>query len=76
MQMLLILSVKPRLCRPTHLFLNPLSQVGVLRINFEVPFRGHVSLNPISNSRETAIGSKQRRIETHIAGVENSVLLL
>lgn len=59
---------KTRLCRPILVFQNPLSQVGVRKSGFEVPFRGHVSRASILNSRETVIGSKQLGIETYIAG--------
>lgn len=50
------------------MLLNPLSQVGVRRNVFEIPFRGPVSRVPILVSLETAIGSKQRKAETNIAG--------
>jgi hypothetical protein len=62
------LKMKTRLCRPTHMFLNPLTQVGDRRTAFEIPFRGHVSRVSILVSRETAIGSKQRKAVTSIAG--------
>lgn len=50
------------------MFLNPLTQVGDRRTAFEIPFRGHVSYVSILVSRETAIGSKQRKAVTSIAG--------
>lgn len=50
------------------MFLNPLTQVGDRRTAFEIPFRGHVSYASILVSRETAIGSKQRKAVTSIAG--------
>jgi hypothetical protein len=58
---------KTRLCRPILVFQNPLSQVGVRRNGFEVPFRGHDSRASMLNSRETVIGSKQLGTETYIA---------
>jgi len=56
----LVITLETRLCRPTALFLNPLSQVGDRRNAFEIPFRGRVSYVKMLVSRETAIGSKQR----------------
>ena len=50
------------------MFLNPLTQVGDRRTAFEIPFRGRVSYVSILISRETAIGSKQRKAVTSIAG--------
>ncbi|MEY4480472.1 MAG: hypothetical protein RLZZ267_1150 [Bacillota bacterium] len=50
----------PQLPFDSGCFMNPLKQVGYLRIAFEVPSGGLVSSIFILKSRETNIGSKQK----------------